>query len=101
MTDREKVLQGLECCLADNCDRCPYEETLCDKGVMLMAIPEALARQILELLREQEPVKPRTEDAWPTPIHFCGSCGYSLPHMMDDEKPRYCCACGRAVKWDD
>ena len=53
MADREKVIKGLEFCLEDGCkgEECPYYCYYdCD---------EVLRRDSFELLKEQEPVKPK------------------------------------------
>lgn len=49
MVDREKVLRGLECLATDAvpCTECPY----CNQGFC----PSAVARDAIELLKEQEP----------------------------------------------
>lgn len=52
-----------------------------------------------ELLKKQEPVKPRSVSRHgvnPQIQHFCGNCNAILFH----HKQKYCIECGRAVKWD-
>ncbi len=51
-----------------------------------------------ELLKEQEAVKPKTDDAWPSSIKVCGVCGTCL-FAVGDYKPKYCSECGIPVKW--
>jgi len=53
MTDVEKVIRGLECCITDRCEDCPYED-ICygDNEVELF---DTLARDALALLKAQEP----------------------------------------------
>lgn len=52
----------------------------------------------LELLKEQEPVRPRwTHPEVGTNVLMCGGCGVAIPLG----KPNYCPWCGRAVKWDE
>lgn len=58
MPDREKVLKGLEHCIARYidglCDDCPYMGEL-DKSYMVpMKCKEIIMRDALELLKEQE-----------------------------------------------
>ena len=59
------------------------------------------AEATLELLKEQEAVKPETENDG-TPGDFacwwyvCGNCGRDI-----DPGDRYCRHCGRAVNWND
>ncbi len=48
----------------------------------------------LELLKEQEPVKPTYEDYFGNKIARCGKCnGYIVRY-------KYCPGCGQAVKWE-
>lgn len=68
MTDREKVISGLEHCAnwsasMDTCDECPYG----GNGVYGCA---QLARDALALLKEQEPKKQENsgDNCWP----MCG-----------------------------
>lgn len=51
MTDRKKVIEGLEHCSEDGCKDCPYE-TDC---IMADGFSE-LAKDVLELLKEQETI---------------------------------------------
>ena len=56
MTDREKVIKGLECCLTDNpsvCEGCPYLETGCLENVK--SFKHDILRDALELLKAREP----------------------------------------------
>lgn len=46
----------------------------------------------LELLKEQEPVKP-IENAG---FYYCGACKYAFT----SGRQKFCSDCGRAVKWD-
>lgn len=57
----------------------------------------------LELLKEQEPVKP--VEAWNT--YLCGNCNRNVYHegrqgclVLYEERYTYCPNCGRKVKWD-
>ena len=54
MTDREKVIKGLEHCIADNCDLCPYDENVDCPG--FDPTPKTLLADVLALLKAQEPV---------------------------------------------
>ena len=92
MTDREKVLRGLECCidpLKARCPECPYypcydEDTTSEK----------LLADALVLLKGQKPVKVvrRIEE---TEWNVCINCG---GHIIS--KWKWCPYCGRKVKWD-
>lgn len=58
MTDWEKVIRGLECCKAENCSECPYEDTSAPVGKFgtdeLVACQPVLYADALELLKAQE-----------------------------------------------
>lgn len=108
MVDRDKVVKGLECCIEKldtvvnrthgfNCIACPYFRK-CEAINSLVGLP--LARDVFALLKAQEPVKPRREDAWPAPIFSCGKCGACL-QTTPYYKAKYCFDCGQAVKWND
>lgn len=84
MTEREQIIMSLTE-IADQ----PTEDGMVD-GVNQQTIKGAL-----ELLKEQEPVKPRYEDFFGNRIALCGYCnGYVV-------RSKYCPRCGKAVKWDD
>lgn len=101
MTDRGKVIKGLEsCCKYPNeygdClgGDCPYKPRIdCHKELM---------RDAVALLKAQEPVKPKRyqECRW-FKTWRCGACGGTLVFRNGTDKPKYCTDCGRAVKWDD
>lgn len=55
-------------------------------------------RYLRSKLREQEPVKPITQDAWPNQVKLCGSCGVYITYTAG--RPRYCPNCGWEMKWD-
>lgn len=110
MSDREKVIKGLECCIKKMegqrvCDECPYDEDFNCLGCSVAL------RQALALLREQEPVnvvmvqniQTNTYD-WgeETEIRtdfFCPDCKEIIASGWTS-KFHYCPWCGRAVKWD-
>ena len=130
MTDREKVINGLECCAQypneyGDClgGDCPYgpriechKELIHDALAMLKQqaqdltdiradLQESIADnlRLQELVNAQEPVKPVLDiDTWK-----CGKCGHTLEHqeLLGDnvllhEQYNYCPECGRAVKWE-
>ncbi len=103
MTDREKVIKGLECHIHPfRCNDCPYWDKLqplkdCDV--------EQMAKDALALLREQEPQEPfycEADDSW-----GCGNCGETVgysefnPGGIDPVRYKHCPNCGRQVKWDE
>ena len=104
MTDREKVIKGIRCCMAISqvmrmCEECPYRniaKCYCCEGV--------LGADALALLREQEPVKPIFDEE--DVSGRCGVCGHALTHqsmvgdVLVDEWFQYCPICGRKVDWN-
>lgn len=91
MADREKVINGLEHCRRGpiGCQQeCPYKS---DFGCRSQLTADAL-----ELLKEQEPVKPNNPFKFKEyDLYMCAECGSWLI-----TKSNYCWNCGRAVKWD-
>ena len=92
MPDREKVVKGLECCClpGGRCNKCPY--------VIVEGFAEctsALAKDALDLLKEQEPVKPipPTDES---EMWRCGNCHHQIFRCTHQ---RFCERCGRPVKW--
>ena len=96
MTDREKALKGLECCIKHDpddrprCAECPYDGACLNR----------LKIDALELLKAQEPVKPVFGRQFMPDIKLynCGKCGSSVGV---EGIAKYCMTCGQAVKWDD
>lgn len=92
MADIETVVKALECCTTTDeqgfprCEKCPYA----DSDGTCQDI-DAMHRHALELLKEQEPVKPiRLKNWWK-----CPSCSGNIVANM-----KYCPNCEKAVKWD-
>ena len=94
MTDREKVIKGLECCVRytfEACEECKYHNE-CKKGDYYLP----LLRDALALLKAQEPVKPKFIDGKRNHFILCRNCNTDLIRGM-----KFCSYCGKAVKWDD
>lgn len=98
---REKVINGLECCLGDTradlpnlCRICPYAHG----SYATQTCVKKLRKDALDLLKEQEPVEPVFDagDGKTIGQFLCGKChakiGFGHPH--------FCLYCGRAVKWE-
>lgn len=105
MTDREKVITGLELCTnisPDGCLMlCPYKD---EKDETYSGFCEQVLKQdALALLKEQEPIllenqhKPyristNANSPW---ISRCPRCG----RKVEGKQTRFCKYCGQAVKW--
>lgn len=95
MIDRNDVIMELETCMASSCRGfkpgvyCPFNDDVWSS-----------IRDALELLKAQEPVKAK-EAIWPHRGVFgkCGVCNSPLP-VIEGIKSKFCCMCGRAVKWE-
>ena len=98
MTEREKVIKGLECCLANGHNNCPYEST--DEGIdKVTCCTTYLMQDALALLKAQEPVKPLDENYWKHTMGRCGHCKAPLP-AIEGLRSKFCWMCGRPVKWE-
>ena len=95
MTEREKVIKGLECCSKGDCadcDNCTYHGIQTD-----VPCESTLMRDAFALLKAQELVKPLTTNLGTMhEYHICGYCGGSFFR----HKVTFCPWCGRAVKWE-
>lgn len=99
MADREKVVKGLEMCIADEyCNGCPYE-VQCDSPGQEYA--ESMMRDALELLKEQEPkqIINITDSIEGMEVGYCPSCDRAIVNKKIDET-KFCRFCGQAVKWE-
>lgn len=108
MDKREKVINGLECCMKDDCDNCPYYDPEVDHDCDYFGkcLRGNMYRDALALLKAQETVKPvpAIDDVgdW-----LCGNCYQSVvgEEELDASgfvpvKFNFCPNCGRAVKWE-
>lgn len=96
MTDREKVIKGLECCIVKpfpNCEKCPYtneEEGTC--FTMNNMLADALA-----LLKAQEPYTGRWVKERDRTNHWhCSKCGNV--QGITARVYRYCPNCGARME---
>lgn len=103
MTDREKVIKAIELEIKHEntweCRKeCPYYgKTDCNCFTQVLV-------DALELLKEQEPVKP--VETWNT--YLCGNCNRNVYHeerqgclVLYEERYTYCPNCGRKVLWNE
>ena len=96
MTDREKVIEGLE--KAKGFFEARAYMAVGNGKMVLLEWANAQADAI-KLLKAQEPVKPVVKDAWPRPIYVCGVCGFRIL-KMDPYRENYCAQCGQAIMWE-
>ena len=90
MLDREKI-ESLKQCLSASCRgfrTCPYSDTEWDA-----------IETVLELLAEQEPVKPISAHVWARTYGRCGNCEAPLP-AIEGLRSKFCWMCGRKVDWN-
>lgn len=86
MTDREKAISNFEHEVNKTHDR--------GWGIVDLRIEDA--KEILALLKEQEPARIQKREFAHMWFWCCGSCGVAIT-----EGDRFCRMCGRAVKWDE
>ena len=93
----EKVIKGLECCA--ECGKCKSECPYDGKDNSMYGCTTRLAQDALELLKAQEPVKPKKNDVEFAGLRTwdwaCPECNCTLEYRAN-----YCSCCGRAVKWE-
>lgn len=86
------------CITEPRCRGCEGIPGVCEYDHQSVKIPKALALDVLELLKEQEPVSPirmhHTEHKQ-TDNYRCGKCGDDMYFEQ-----RFCEFCGQAAKWD-
>jgi len=110
MTDREKVIKALACCVFPVSKGFPYQSHIADEGCEAVECPyrgdcDQMLLDALELLKEQEAVKPIV-DHYALPLtyttvqfiekYYCGICNEKITRNNV-----YCHKCGRKVKWDE
>ena len=95
---REKIIKGLECCTTRGFSCIEYKK--CPYGVQTFGSQcvDSMLRDVLVLLKAQEPVEPVFERQFMSDIEIydCGKCGASLGAKGI---AKYCMKCGQAVKW--
>ena len=100
MVDREKVIAGLECHRVFNCEIDAYTKTMCPYWDH-EECSQTLMADALELLKEQEPVKPKKwvpkgQAMARVRGYYCPVCDTSV--VRGD---RFCHWCGRELTWDE
>jgi len=109
MTDREKVIKGLECHAEVNCVECPYRDgwRTCPFGETLLADALALLKQEAKQAIKQTYHVMMNRD-YENPIEvtrydwLCPNCKSLLCRDIDviDDNYHFCKVCGQAVKWE-
>ena len=98
--DSEKVIKALRNCVVQNdvgCQGCPYFEDRKEYGYGWCT--SVMAQDVLDLMKEQEPVKPDSFMDGRVQRFACKKCG---KHLLYAEwgRDNYCSKCGQAVKWE-
>ena len=95
MTDRDKVIDGLERLRFFNqrAGRELWQDKPHDVQEVDIANADAVYADALALLKEQEAVEPKHNPLSPSEW-FCGKCWMCISRFHD-----YCPSCGRKVKW--
>lgn len=102
MTDLEKVIKALACCVFPVSKGFPYQSHIADEGCEVVECPyrddcDQMLIDALELLKGQEPKLVRIKtNAYGTKHYYCPKC-----NEWFEKKEPYCHLCGQAVKWDD
>ena len=86
MIDREKTIRDLETIGAWHTHHYEPFHYECAETI----------HNALELLKEQEPVKPRFVDGKRNHFIKCGKCNLDLMSNM-----KFCPRCGKEIKWND
>lgn len=100
MSDRDKVIEELK----ELCEYLFHEYKVCYHGDEEDTYNRFLsANNALELLKEQEAVKPILVKLYPHDVYKCGNCGHCAvgTTVPKTYRPKYCPECGRKIKWDD
>ncbi len=96
--DREKVIKGLQYCFATaNCDGCPYEIECRKISFKTTENHCPILDDVLDLLKEQEVVKPIKKDTVEITARYEFDCPCGAPLLIGQP---YCANCGRSVKWE-
>ena len=113
MTNKDKVIKGLECCKWSRqnvkpekvkCDECPYkDQNIMNAYSVWRSCTNVLAGDALELLRSHKP-KPILNKNYSTLLDVlmgtCPSCGKGIVSDKDSQT-RFCRHCGQEVIWSD
>ena len=108
MTDKAKVIKGLEYCIDANGKNCPMACPFFQKCFSTFESTEPfypIMRAALDLLKEQEalPIVYQTNEYTGFPVARCPSCGEYLVQFhsgVDGKESRFCYYCGQEVKWE-
>ena len=95
--NREKAINGLECCAEAKCEVCPYEEQCFGEEICTVS---PMAKDMLELLKAQEPV---VHARWKDNGNGTVSCSRCATWFQKEREPylRFCGWCGAKMKEDE
>lgn len=98
MPDREKVFDAFRNCITEpKCKDCPWEQ--CEQfNQKKVSIPVTLALDVLNLLKEQEPIEPKVIMDGLIERYRC-KCGAHL-FRCGNYRWDYCPYCGTKMKWE-
>ena len=113
MTDRDKVIKGLECCRWSRqnvrpekvmCNECPYKDrTVMNAYTVWQSCTNILAGEALCTLKGQniatDPIY--DEEKYGDHLPHCGNCETVLPNNAVYGEVNFCHCCGRPVRWND
>lgn len=93
-TNKKNVIKGLECCSSSKCvgRRCPYWHDVMADAIKGCDCITELMRDVREMLKEQEPVKPRVSSA----EQRCGKCN----KIIEMDGWTTCPWCGKPIDWE-
>lgn len=108
MSDKERVIKGLECCIGSDNGDCPidcpfYDECFSISGSNPFVPALRAALQVLKAQPEENEEETRTHHDIRLMLrdHVIGFCPECKEICIKAVNPRFCGSCGQEVKWDE